>query len=222
MIELIDVNKDFKINKTHSVSALKNINLKFNEGELIILKGSSGSGKSTLLSLIAALNKPSSGEIIVDNKRISKLPDDFASIYRRENIGFIFQKYHLIGNLSVKENILLPLIPNNPDENLALNLLEDVMKRFNIEHKKNSIVNTLSGGEQQRVAIARAHINDPKIIIADEPTANLDNKLSLHFVDILKELKTINKTIIVASHDPIFFDLDFVNKIIEINDGKVI
>jgi len=222
MIELIDVNKDFKINKTHSISALKNINLKFNEGELIILKGASGSGKSTLLSLIAALNKPSSGEIIVDNKRISKLPDDFASIYRRENIGFIFQKYHLIGNLSVKENILLPLIPNNPDENLALNLLEDVMKRFNIEHKKNSIVNTLSGGEQQRVAIARAHINDPKIIIADEPTANLDTKLSLHFIDILKELKTINKTIIIASHDPIFFDLDFVDKIIEINDGKIV
>jgi len=222
MIQLQNVNKRYIINKNHTVDALQNINLDFKEGELIVLKGASGSGKSTILSLIAALSKPTSGEVIVDGKRISKLPDHFASIYRRENIGFIFQKYNLIPNLTVEENILLPLIPSNPSEKYASVRLDDLMKQFNIEHKKNIIVQNLSGGEQQRVAIARAHINNPKIIIADEPTANLDEKLSLHFCEILKELKQSNKTIIVATHDPLFFNLDFVDKIIDIKNGHII
>ncbi|MBL6969997.1 MAG: ABC transporter ATP-binding protein [Campylobacterales bacterium] len=222
MIELKNITKIYEANKHNKVTALDNINLKFNEGELIVLKGSSGSGKSTILSLIAALSKPTSGEVIVDDKRISKLPDNFASLYRREHIGFIFQKYNLIPTLSVKENILLPLIPNNPDENECDFKLKTVLDKFNISHKKDSIVKNLSGGEQQRVAISRALINDPKIIIADEPTANLDEKLSLDFCDILKNLKTQNKTIIVATHDPIFFDLEFVDKIIEIKNGTII
>lgn len=222
MIELKNVTKTYEINKNNKVTALDNINLTFKEGELIVLKGASGSGKSTILSLIAALSKPTTGEVIVDNKRISKLPDNFASVYRRENIGFIFQKYNLIPSLSVKENILLPLVPNNPDEDKVVLKLDKVMKKFNISHKDDTIVQNLSGGEQQRVAIARAHINDPKIIIADEPTANLDEKLSLHFCEILKELKSSNTTIIVATHDPIFFDLDFVDSIIEVNNGKIV
>ncbi len=160
--------------------------------------------------------------MIVDNKQISKLADNFASLYRRENIGFIFQKYNLIANLTVKENIAIPLIPNNPEEKDLEVLLDTVMKKFQIEHKKDIIVKNLSGGEQQRVAIARANINDPKIIIADEPTANLDEKLSLHFIEILKTLKQSNKTIIIATHDPIFFNLDFVDKIIEIHNGNIV
>ena len=222
MIELKNITKTYIINKNEKVTALENINLEFKEGELIVLKGASGSGKSTILSLIAALSKPTTGEVIVDSKRISKLPDNFASIYRRENIGFVFQKYNLIPNLSVQENILLPLVPQNPTQEKASQLLHNVMERFNISHKKDIIVKNLSGGEQQRVAIARAHINDPKIIITDEPTANLDEKLSLHFIEILKELKKSNKTIIVATHDPLFFDLEFVDKIIELKNGKII
>ncbi len=222
MIELKKVTKTYEINKNNKVTALDNISLNFKEGELIVLKGASGSGKSTILSLLAALSKPTSGEVIVDGKRISKLPDNFAALYRRENIGFIFQKYNLIPTLNVKDNIVLPLIPTNPDEKELLEKLNAVMERFNISHKKNAIVRNLSGGEQQRVAIARAHINDPKIIIADEPTANLDEKLSLHFIEILRELKQSNKTIIVATHDPLFFDLDFVDKIIEVNNGKIV
>jgi len=222
MITLKNITKIYNINKNNDIVALDNVNLNFKEGELIVLKGSSGSGKSTILSLIAGLTKPTNGEIIVDEKRISKLPDDFAALYRRENIGFIFQKYNLIPTLSVQDNILLPLVPTNPDENEAKNKLDDVMKRFNIIHKKDITVKNLSGGEQQRVAIARAHINNPKIIIADEPTANLDEKLSLNFIEILKELKASNKTIVVATHDPLFFELDFVTKIIEVNNGKII
>jgi len=221
MIKLENVTKIYEINNDHKVTALENINLEFKEGELIVLKGASGSGKSTILSLIAALSKPSTGEVIVDSNRISKLPDNFAALYRRDNIGFIFQKYNLIPTLSVKENILLPLVPTNPDEKEALNKLNQVMEKFDISHKQNIIVRNLSGGEQQRVAIARAHINDPKIIIADEPTANLDEKLSLNFIEILRKLKQSNKTIIVATHDPLFFNLDFVDKIIEIKNGTI-
>ena len=197
MIKLKNITKKYEINKNNIITALDNINLEFKEGELVVLKGSSGSGKSTILSLIAAL-------------------------YRRDNIGFIFQKYNLIPNLPVQANILLPLIPSNPEEFEVEEKLSKVIKIFNIEHKKDAIVKNLSGGEQQRVAIARAHINDPKIIIADEPTANLDEKLSLNFIQILKELKKSNKTIIVATHDPLFFDLDFVDKIVEIHNGRLI
>ena len=221
IIKLENITKIYEINKNNKVTALDNINLDIKEGELVVLKGASGSGKSTILSLIAALSKPTTGEVIVDEKRISKLPDNFAALYRRENIGFIFQKYNLIPTLNVTDNILLPLVPTNPDENEAQAKLNKVMNIFNISHKKNAIVRNLSGGEQQRVAIARAHINDPKIIIADEPTANLDEKLSLDFIEILRDLKKSNKTIVVATHDPLFFKLDFVDKIIDIHNGKI-
>ena len=222
MIQLKDITKIYEANKNNKVTALQNINLTIREGELVVLKGASGSGKSTILSLIAALSKPTSGEVIVDEKQISKFPDNFASIYRRDNIGFIFQKYNLIPTLSVKENILLPLVPLNLDVDEAEEKLDSVMDKFNILHKKDSIVRNLSGGEQQRVAIARSYVNNPKIIIADEPTANLDKNLSKHFVDILKELKSLGKTIVVATHDPIFFGLDFVDTEIEIDNGSLI
>lgn len=222
MIELKNITKIYDLNINNKVTALNDINLKFNEGELIVLKGSSGSGKSTILSLVAALSKPTMGEVIVDNKRISKLPDNFASLYRRENIGFIFQKYNLIPTLSVKENILLPLVPNNPNEDECNSKLNIVLEQFNISNKKDTIVKNLSGGEQQRVAISRALINNPKIIIADEPTANLDERLSLDFIDMLRQLKSQNKTIVVATHDPLFFNLDFVDKVIEIKNGNII
>lgn len=217
MIELKNISKIYK-----ETVALEDINLNFKKGELIVLKGASGSGKSTLLSLIAALHKPTSGEVIVDNEPISKLTDRFAANYRQNNIGFIFQKYNLIPNLTVQENILTPLIPQNIDPKEVSKKLENVMKRFHIDHKKDEEIQNLSGGEQQRVAIARAHINDPKIIIADEPTANLDQKLSMSFIEILKELKSQNKTIIIATHDPIFFDLEFIDTMITMEHGKIV
>jgi putative ABC transport system ATP-binding protein len=222
MIELKNITKKYEINKNNTVTALQDINLKIEEGELVVLKGASGSGKSSILSLIAALSKPTSGEVIVDAKHISKLPDNFASEYRRDNIGFIFQKYNLITTLSVKENILLPLVPLNPDADAANEKLNRVMDMFKIEHKEDAIIKNLSGGEQQRVAIARANVNDPKIIIADEPTANLDEKLSLHFIEMLRELKALNKTIVVATHDPLFFGLDFVDREIEMHNGALV
>jgi putative ABC transport system ATP-binding protein len=216
MIKLLNISKIY----SGDVKALKDVNLEFAEGEFIVLKGVSGSGKSTILSLIAGLLKPTTGEVIVDNKRISKLPDHFCSEFRRDNIGFIFQRYNLIPTLSVRENILLPLLPKNLDKDILEKKLQYVLDTFNIKHKEGSLVKNLSGGEQQRVAIARANINAPKIILADEPTANLDEKLSLDFIEIIRGLKSTNKTIVLATHDPLFFNLDFVDRIIEVKDGQ--
>ena len=218
MISLRNVYKIYP----NDIVALNAVDLEFSEGELIILKGVSGSGKSTILSLIAGLSKPTSGDVIVDAQNIAKLPDHFCSLYRQASIGFIFQKFNLISNLSVKDNILLPLIPLNLDEEELTLRLVDVMTLFNISHKENELVKNLSGGEQQRVAIARANVNRPKIILADEPTASLDEKLSLEFIEILKEMKSQNKTIIVATHDPLFFNLDFVDRVVNIEHSKIL
>lgn len=217
MIEFIDV-----VKKYGDTTALKHVSFAIPKGELVVLKGPSGSGKSTVLSLLAALAKPTSGEVIVDNEHISKLTENFAAAYRREKIGFVFQRYNLIANLTAAQNIVTPLIPTNPTEEALRNKLAFATKKLHIEHKLDTLVKNLSGGEQQRVAIARAIVNDPSIIIADEPTANLDAALSNRFIEILQELKSNDKTIIVATHDPLFFDLSFVDRTIEIADGRVL
>lgn len=222
MIELKNITKIYEANKNNIVTALNNINLTIKEGELVVIKGASGSGKSTILSLIAAISKPTSGEVIVGTNRVSKLPDNFASDFRRDNIGFVFQKYNLIPTLSAKDNIILPLVPLNLHVKEIEDKLERVLKMFHIEHRASGLIRNLSGGEQQRVAIARANVNNPKIILADEPTANLDEKLSLHFIEMLKELKRDGKTIIVATHDPLFFDLDIVDRVVEIHQGVLV
>lgn len=221
MIHVIEVSKSF-IQGDESIHALTNISLHVKRGECVVLKGSSGSGKSTLLSLIAGLMQPSQGEVRVDGKEISKLPEHFSAHLRREKMGFIFQKYHLIAHLSVLENVMTPLIP----ENLPLAVLEKkakaVMEQFGIEHKASMRVNRLSGGEQQRVAIARALINDPLIVLADEPTANLDERLSRALIDELALLKEKGVTLLIATHDPLFFDLGFVDRVVEIRNGEIL
>ncbi|MDX1808785.1 MAG: ABC transporter ATP-binding protein [Sulfurospirillaceae bacterium] len=222
MIEFKDVTKTFILENKDEITALKNINLHIKKGEIVLLEGPSGSGKSTILSLIAALSKPTSGEVLVNQKRISKLSDNFTSMFRRENIGFIFQKFNLIPTLSAKENVIVPLIPSNPDTKSLDENLNELFKKFSILPKMNILAKNLSGGEQQRVAIARALVNNPSIIIADEPTANLDKKLSIEFIDILRKLKDGKNTIIIASHDPLFFDLDLIDKTINIKNAEIV
>jgi putative ABC transport system ATP-binding protein len=221
MIVLRDIRKVYA-SASEEVVALKKLSLHVKAGAFCVLKGASGSGKSTVLSLIAGLSKPSSGEVLVDGKHISKLPDAFSAHFRRSHIGFIFQKYHLIPTLSVKDNIIVPLIP----ENLPLSEIEErvqkVMEKFSINHKALSMVKYLSGGEQQRVAIARALVNQPKIILADEPTANLDAALSMELITIFEMLKKEGVSIIVATHDPLFFDLACVDTIVEMKNGEII
>ena len=221
MIVLQNITKKYKINHEEIV-ALHDINFEVLQGQTVVLKGASGSGKSTILSIIANMTKPTSGEVIVKDTRISKLSDDFSSKYRLDTIGFIFQKYNLIPNLTVFDNIILPLIPLNLDEKFITQRVAELLEFFKIELKKDIEVKKLSGGEQQRVAIARALVNNPDIILADEPTANLDEKLSLEFIENLEALKKLHKTIIIATHDPLFFNHQLVDRIIEIKNGKII
>lgn len=221
MIVLQDVNKRF-MSGDESVHALSHISLHVKSGECVVLRGMSGSGKSTLLSLIAGLVQPNSGEVRVDGKEISKLPEHFSAHLRREKIGFVFQKYYLIPHLSVQENIIAPLMP----ENLPLSVLDEkakaVMAQCAIAHKAGMRVNRLSGGEQQRVAIARALVNTPVIVLADEPTANLDEKLSLALIEEFKKLKERGVTLLIATHDPLFFDLPFADRLIDIKNGEIL
>ena len=222
MIQFKNLNLTFNPNAANEFKALKNINLHITKHKLVILKGVSGSGKSTLLSLISALIKPTSGEIKVDGKLIAKLPDFHASRFRSKDIGFIFQSFNLFESLSVKENIALPLIPLKLSQKEIDDKVNHALSLANIEHKKNQSVKDLSGGEKQRCAIARALVNNPKIILCDEPTANLDRANSLAFIEVIKTLKSLEKTIVIATHDPLFESLDFVDEVINIENGEIL
>ncbi|MCG3652615.1 ABC transporter ATP-binding protein [Aliarcobacter butzleri] len=221
MIRIKNLNKIFYENTNKEFYALKDINLNIKKSSCVVLKGVSGSGKSTLLSLIATLQKPTSGEIVVENESIAKLPDFHASNFRARKIGFIFQSFNLFNELSVKDNISLPLIPLGFSQKQIDEKVINTLKLANILHKKDELVSNLSGGEKQRCAIARALVNDCEIILCDEPTANLDYENSKNFIEILKELKELKKTIIIATHDPIFDNLDFVDFEILIKNGQI-
>lgn len=199
MINLINVSKVYNPNSKNEFVALKKINFSVKMGEIFALKGKSGSGKSTLLSLICGLDKPSSGEIIIENESITTLSIKFMSEFRRKNIGFIFQNFNLIPTISVIDNILLPVLPDGAIEKKEF--ANELLDKFELYDKKNQKAKDLSGGEMQRVAMIRAVINNPKIILADEPTANLDKKLTHKLLDFFLNLQNQNKTIIVATHD---------------------
>ena len=214
--------KIYNENKENEFFALKDININVNNGEIVIIKGISGSGKSTLLSLMGALSKPSKGDILVEEQNIAKLPDIFSSRYRNEEVGFIFQSFNLVDGLSVYDNVKAPLVLSNSKTSELNQKIKTALELANISHKSQQMVSNLSGGEKQRCAIARALVNTPSIILADEPTANLDRNNSLKFVDILKKFKELNKTVVVATHDSIFDDLPFIDKYIHIENGVVI
>jgi len=221
MIKVNNLNKVFNQNTKKEFYALKNINIKIQTSSCVILKGVSGSGKSTLLSILGALSKPSSGDIIINDDSIAKLPDLHSSAFRSSNLGFIFQSYNLFNELNIEENISIPLVPLGFTQKEINKKVDVALKLANIEHKKDETVSNLSGGEKQRTAIARALVNNPDIILCDEPTANLDNENSLKFIEVMRKLKKLNKTIIIATHDPIFDKLDFVDNTINIKDGKI-
>ena len=191
--------------------ALENINLEINKGEFICLVGESGSGKSTLLSIISTLLKPTKGELFFENLNYKNIKD--IDDFRKTNIGFIFQFHYLINYLTVIENIKLA------NEKATENEIHNLLKILRIENLSNKYPNEISGGQRQRVAIARALINKPKVIIADEPTGNLDSKNSLNVFEIFKKLSQEQVTIIVATHDKNLAQI--ANKIYEVKDGKI-
>lgn len=218
MIQVKDISKKFSSGK-NQVHALSNINLEIKKGEFIALVGPSGSGKSTLLNIIGGLDSPSSGTITIDGRDIGKLNDQQLSHYRNSEVGIIFQEFHLEPFLTVRENILLPTYFNHrspEDEEYATNLISEVR----LSQKQNSKTHELSGGQKQRTAIARALINHPHLILADEPTGNLDQKTGETIIELLKNLhKKHNVTLIIATHD--LNIAKAAEKIIKIEDGKV-
>lgn len=202
MITLKNVSKVYKLDDG-DFTALNSINLEIKSGELVSITGPSGCGKSTLMHIIGLLDEPSSGEVIINGKNTRDLSDYQLSSLRNEFAGFVFQQFNLINKLTVLENILLPIqySRKKPLFDTTVRAIE-LMKKFVISEKAKSYPNKLSGGQQQRVAIARSLINKPKIILADEPTGNLDSKTGSKILQLLKELnKEMNLTVLIVTHD---------------------
>ncbi len=204
------------------VTALDSVTLEIAAGEVMALKGPSGSGKTTLLSLLGCMSRPTSGRVQFADKDVSRLPERFLARIRRDNFGFVFQQFNLIRDISVLENVLVPLIPSEmPMAQMKIRGAK-VLERLGIVSKAKARVNQLSGGEQQRGAIARALIGEPQVIIADEPTAHLDSKLSVELLDILAGLNADGKTIIIATHDPFVYQHPLIRRTLEMSDGRLV
>lgn len=201
------------------VKAIDDTNISIIEGEFVAIVGKSGSGKSTLLHMIGGLDRPTEGKVFIDKKDIFTLKDEQLAIFRRRKIGFIFQYYNLIPSLNVWENIVLPIGLDNKE--VDKNFINDIINALGLENKKESLPNTLSGGQQQRVAIARALASRPSIILADEPTGNLDSKTSDEVMSLLKNMiKKYNQTLVMITHDETIAQM--ADRVIYIEDGKVV
>ena len=219
IIKVADLYKTFFLGEIQ-VEVLKAINLSINKGEFITIMGPSGSGKSTLLYLIGGLDTPTSGKILINGKDISALSDKDQSVMRRRDIGFVFQFYNLVPNLTVEESIMLPILLDGLQIKNYQDKLDEILDIVELSDRKAHTPKELSGGQQQRVAIARALINEPDIILADEPTGNLDSKTS---EEVMKLLQRINiekqKTILQVSHS--LETANYGNRIIKVKDGRV-
>ncbi|PPD50656.1 MAG: ABC transporter ATP-binding protein [Methylobacter sp.] len=221
MIELINVRKVFNAGSPSEFSAINGVNLHIHENKVTVLKGPSGSGKTTLLSIVGCMSRPSAGRVKLHDREITSLPERFLTDIRRKTFGFIFQQPNLIKGISVLENVMLPAYPlGEKRAHLKVKAMSG-LAGLNLTHKAASKVEWLSGGEAQRVAIVRALINDPSIIIADEPTAHLDTTLSYRFMEIVEQFKAQGKTVIITSHDPLVYDSAIVDDVVNLRDGKL-
>ena len=204
---------------TTKVVALDNVSFSVEKGEFVAIVGASGSGKSTLLHLIGGVDRPTSGKVYIDGKDIYSLNNDKLAIFRRRQIGLIYQFYNLIPILNVEENITLPLSLDNRE--VPKQELKELINLLGLESRKNHLPNELSGGQQQRVSIGRAMINNPSIMLADEPTGNLDSKASEEIISLLKlSNKKFNQTVIIITHD--LKIAKEAERVITIEDGKII
>lgn len=222
LIRAEQVNKIYNQHRPDAFQAVHDVSLTIEKASVVVLKGPSGSGKTSLLSLLGAMSRPTSGRVFVSDREISRLPERFLTNVRRDTFGFIFQQLNLIRNLTVLENILLPCYPGNLDMRDIQARGKALVGQFDLENKVSSKISQLSGGEQQRVAIARALINDPQVLIADEPTAHLDSRLAGEFLSSLEVLNQQGRTLVIATHDPYVFDHPFVQQVVTMHDGRVI
>jgi putative ABC transport system ATP-binding protein len=220
MIALQGVTKTYNAGKPNEVKAVRGIDLTIARQTLTVLAGPSGSGKTTLVSLIGCLARPTSGRIQVGGETVSGLPERFLTEARRRLFGFVFQQFNLIRGLSALENVMLPAYPTGIPHGTLKRRGNELLDSLGLKDRSLFVVEHLSGGEVQRVAIARALINDPQIIIADEPTANLDGERVAQFLAITAELKRRGKTVIVTSHDPRITTAPMVDAIVTLVDGR--
>ncbi len=237
MVRLLSVRKGFNLGKANEFIAVKGVSLSLDAAKITVLKGPSGSGKTTLLSLIGCMARPTSGRIMLGSlpaakdgfmkdanapgREVTSLPERFLTEIRRKTFGFIFQQLNLVKGISVLENVMLPSYPLGENHGFAKERALSLLDLFNLKARASAKVEWLSGGEAQRVAIARALMNDPPVIIADEPTAHLDSALSIEFMEIVARLKDHGKTVIIASHDPLVFEADVVDRVVALRDGMV-
>jgi len=201
------------------VTALGEVNLNIERGEFISVMGPSGSGKSTLLTILGGLNHPTKGEVVVDEIPIYKLPLEKLADFRREYLGFIFQSFQLIPYLTVIENVMLPLAITEKSSQEQLNRAGGILEKIGLKEKRKRLPDQLSGGEQERVAIARALVNSPPILLADEPTGNLDSKTGREIMELFRSLNDEGQSIVMVTHNP--ESVAFSSRTIHLRDGKV-
>lgn len=219
LIETKDLFKTYKLGEENIINALEGVSIKINKGEFVSIVGKSGSGKSTLMHLIGLLDSPTSGEILLNGKDVSKLNQTELALIRNKSIGFVFQSFNLLQRTSAIDNIILPLKYSTTPKETWKKRAKEMLDLVGLSDRKNNKPNELSGGQKQRVAIARALINDPDLILADEPTGNLDSKTGDEIIGLFKKLNKTGKTIIIVTHDEELATV--TSRQIIIKDGKV-
>ena len=219
ILDLRSISKTYQDNQVQTM-ALKNISLKINEGEFVSLMGASGSGKSTLLHLLGLLDYPTHGKYYFKDKDVKSLSHKELTALRKINVGFVFQDFNLINGLNIYENVELPLVYLNMDKKTRQEKVHEILERLGIIHKIKSYPQQLSGGQQQRTAVARAIITNPKIILADEPTGNLDSEQGSEVMEMLSEQNEAGTTIVMATHN--YNDAAYAKRIIKMLDGEVL
>ena len=219
LIEIKKLSKTYESGEEH-ILALANVDLSIERGEFISIMGPSGSGKSTLLSILGGLNHPTEGEVVVDEIPIYKLPMEKLADFRREYLGFVFQSFQLIPYLTVIENVMLPLAITEKSNREQLMMAEEMLEKMGLKGKGRRLPDQLSGGEQERVAIARALVNSPPILLADEPTGNLDTQTGREIMELFKSLNEEGQTIVMVTHNP--ENVAFSSRTVHLRDGKVV